>query len=1013
MQFTSSLFLIAHMAAGALALSGDGAACQLNIECLSGYCMPRTGSDKYVCWGQRRKGAAVPYVTMVSQNLYLSYKRDTKYLLYWMINVSNRLLRSTNGEAQSAASVNTTGQTTVNGLISMSTLISQHKEPVPNVIYRLFESIIQARSLVSTTFQELMGPDSDEELKRSNESHRHFINTLHSAFRILGGEEWEKTSATTSDDTEDVKQILFANKFQELSVDKEESSDEEDDVVQPHSPVAARKVSRKPKGKGKKARKYKKPKKGKKQDTLDPATDEIPIESIRIIEDSGEVGLVTDYLLAVYSTVKEWAALRAYNQSLWKEVAYEGLNSAVAGAVSNLTISMVKRTNAAIFVDFPGHDTYKIIMNTITRGNMERAQENFRLALFAVGPDGEHQSRKETAVDIKEQFLIHAYQDLRDFVLDFQANRTGKPTKAMQAKLVKWDPNFNLERATNEERVHWRRCYTIKWLYDLVNVFSSVVVQRNTVRGEKHVYEDVDWSANGPWGVHRVLFGLEEFAGDITNMAMKKPGTDITKMIYPHHVFQMQCIVDSFTVSRGWTLSALYGHMLEAPAKKGRARRDVDLFLDRQNKRVFAGYCQTVDLLKQILEKDGKMEQHKDFFEIIKIAQLDFVDFLGEHKYTTGLDTIPPSRFADHDANGLQEYSPFLCGVGLEEGLEIAYRLGIFLWESMPEPTLMIHLHNAVVQKGYLSRPIGLCATLEDLFKHTFFAQGHKPTSGFVDALLASVGQPGSRQAQAQRQAIRYRRRYAENIHQLFDLEINHIFKRHSMLTTCRRAGWDLEAIPDEELQFGSMLFFERLSRAKLLSENKLEDTVLVRKARAVGMTDEEIIDATNKLSSIANNTLEVPNEVLNKYAPEGFQIPPQARSEVLDGRDILDLAKFDILSDVAGIAPISSLNYLGVTCWLLITFGRIEEQLKEAGNPVYFEAYEGSGPWKLEKRVALALLALKGDNEESLRIVADTLNEARSGFMDFIYWEDLETEPRERESHHVDPSVGNECTVM
>lgn len=78
----------------------------------------------------------------------------------------------------------------------------------------------------------------------------------------------------------------------------------------------------------------------------------------------------------------------------------------------------------------------------------------------------------------------------------------------------------------------------------------------------------------------------------------------------------------------------------------------------------------------------------------------------------------------------------------------------------------------------------------------------------------------------------------------------------------------------------------------------------------------------------------------------------------------------------------------------------------------MYFEAYEGPGPWKLEKRVALALLALKGDNEECLRIVADTLNDARSGFMDFIYWEDLETEPREKEER-VDPSVGNECTVM
>ncbi|RYC82256.1 hypothetical protein BFJ63_vAg14848 [Fusarium oxysporum f. sp. narcissi] len=931
-----------------------------------------------------------------------------------MVGCSPNIRQSTtDGETQSAGSVNTTGQSTVNGLISMSKLISQHKEPVPNVIYQLFGSIIQARSLVSTTFQELMGPDSDEELKRSNESHRHFINTLRSAFKILGGEEWEKTSAATSDDTEDVEQILFANKFQELSVDKEgESSDEDDDVGQPQSPVAARKVSRKPRGKGKKARKYKKPKKGKKQDTKDPATDEIPIESIRIIEDNGEVGLVTDYLLAVYSTVKEWADLRAYTQSLWKEVAYEGLNSAVAGAVSNLTISMVKRTNAAIFVDFPGHDTYETTMNTITRGNMDRAQGKFRLALFALDPDGEQHSQKETALDIKEQFLIHAYQDLRDFVLDFQANRTGKPTKAMQAKISKWDPNFNLEGATNEERVDWRRCYTIKWLYDLVNVFSSIVVQRNTVRGEKHVYENVDWSASGPWGVHRVLFGLNEFAGDITSMAMKKPGTDITKMIYPHHVFQMQCIVDSFTVSRGWSLSALHGHMLEAPAKKGRARRDVDLFLDRQNKRVFAGYCQTVDLLKQILEKDGKMAQHKDFFEIIKIAQLDFVDFLGEHKYTTGLDTIPPSRFVDHNPNGLQEYSPFLCGVGLEEGLEIAYRLGMFLWERMPEPTLMIHLHNAVVQKGYLSRPVGLCATLEDLFKHTFFAQGRKPRSGFVDALLASVGQPGSRQAQAQRQAIRYRRRFAENVHQLFDLEINQIFKRNSMLTTCRRAGWNLEAIPDEELQFGSMMFFERLSRAKHVSEKELEDTVLVQKARAVGMTDKEIIEATNKLSSIANNTLEVPNEVLDRYAPEGFQFPPSAGSEALDGRDILELAKFDILSDVAGIAPISSLNYLGVTCWLLITFGRIEERLKEAGNPVYFEAYEGSGPWKSEKRVALALLALKGDNEECLRIVADTLNEARTGFMDFIYWKDLETEPREREAD-VDPSLGNECTVM
>lgn len=57
-------------------------------------------------------------------------------------------------------------------------------------------------------------------------------------------------------------------------------------------------------------------------------------------------------------------------------------------------------------------------MNTITRGDLDRTQGSFRLHLFALGPDSKRYSRKETAFDIKEQFLIHAYQDLRDFILD-------------------------------------------------------------------------------------------------------------------------------------------------------------------------------------------------------------------------------------------------------------------------------------------------------------------------------------------------------------------------------------------------------------------------------------------------------------------------------------------------------------------------------------------------------------------------------------------------------------------
>lgn len=37
----------------------------------------------------------------------------------------------------------------------------------------------------------------------------------------------------------------------------------------------------------------------------------------------------------------------------------------------------------------------------------------------------------------------------------------------------------------------------------------------------------------------------------------------------------------------------------------------------------------------------------------------------GESKYMHGLTTIPPSRFSSSNPNGLQEYSPFLCGVGM------------------------------------------------------------------------------------------------------------------------------------------------------------------------------------------------------------------------------------------------------------------------------------------------------------------------------------------------------------
>jgi hypothetical protein len=224
---------------------------------------------------------------------------------------------------------------------------------------------------------------------------------------------------------------------------------------------------------------------------------DVPVESYRIIEDKD--GLVSEYLLAVYAVVREWVELRSFAQDLWREVAYVGLNGAVAASLTSTAVAMVKQTCIAVFTDFPGHESYDTIIQTITRGDPEKAQAQFGLSLYRISACGQQTEKvQERKLDAKEHFWVHSYNDLVTFIKDFQMNRTGKPTKAMQVQLKDWSPTFDLARATDEERVSWRRLYTINWLYDLVNLFSSIVVQRNTMKGEQHVYEDVDWSPTGP-----------------------------------------------------------------------------------------------------------------------------------------------------------------------------------------------------------------------------------------------------------------------------------------------------------------------------------------------------------------------------------------------------------------------------------------------------------------------------------------------------------------------------------
>ena len=979
---------------------------------------------------------------MPVHNRYLAYKRDTSHLVYWVTNTSNNIIRTMAAAGGEPPDLfNKSGSATISQIVSMSKLIAQHIDQVPSLIYRLFNSVIDARSAIHAVFQQMAASNPDPEIEKSNASHQYFIHALTEAFDILGGQTWlANGSQKPEDGQDDIEEVLIANKFHALSLDNvqvgEDAADQEA-LVGEHenasAPAASSRQNQRSRGKGKKGKHGKKGRNQKHQMPKKVEPSAVPLESYKIIE-AGDSGLVTEYLMAVYELLRECIDLRAYLQGIWRDVAYEKLNSAIGGAVSNMAVSMIKRSASAMFVEFPGDDSFDKVMNTITRGDPDKAQGMFQLDLHSIDKgDGSIKKVRGVDVDVREQFFIHTFHHLLDFVKDYQATRSGKPTKRMLTEIDDWDPRLDLSRATNIDRIKWRRAYIINWLYDLVNVFSSVVVQRNTLKGQHHAYEKVDWSIQGPWNEHRRLFGLNEFAGFITSLAMQKPGTNIESKISVHHVFQLQCIVDAWTVSRGWSISGLKGHIIRTPPRHFCPRRDVDLFLDRENQRFGRGILQAVEMVKPLLERDsmlhGQPNRHKAHCGILEDFQFDFVNWLSESKYMYGLKTIPPSRFSNSNSNGLWEYSPFLCGVGLMEGLELAYLVNMVIWDRIPEPFLLVHLHNMLVQKGYIAKPVGLFASLEEMLPTSFFVDGKAPVTNFDQALTARIDQTGGRRARFERRGIRSNvARSAVDIHGLLDLSANRFFTTKSNLVLYRQAEWDVDRIPDTEVSWPSLLAMSRLSSVKQITDpltgaRTLQENDIVKRARAAGINDADLIWIASSVGQLSTKE-PIPSAILENL-PEGYSMgsldaPLLKKSSpgILSGRDLLTFVKQDVLDDVCGSRPLSSLNLVWVLARFLMLFMQVEDRLKELRNPLWIEAYERpDSSLKWEKRVTLAVMALSESSrhhgqEECLRVMAAEFEKSRMGWMQHIYWDDLATSKEVRGRAEEDEEPADDVCV-
>jgi hypothetical protein len=237
----------------------------------------------------------------------------------------------------------------------------------------------------------------------------------------------------------------------------------------------------------------------------------------------------------------------------------------------------------------------------------------------------------------------------------------------------------------------------------------------------------------------------------------------------------------------------------------------------------------------------------------------------------------------------------------------------------MPEPLCVIHLHNMLVKKGYISNGIGLYSSLEQVFRKSFFLDGKVPNFDFHVSFIETC----TRRDSFRRRTIRRNAtRAAESLHDFLSTDIKRFFTDQSLLGVYREAEWAPDRIPSEKVDLGSALGMIRLGQTKIVTDQAtgkkvLADTPLTTRARAEGLTDEEMLKMSELTKSITEQS--IPPKTLASFpVPEGFTLATnnsfrKAHQRHLESTEILGLLKCDIVNDVSGdMKPMSSKYNLG-----------------------------------------------------------------------------------------------------
>ena len=319
-----------------------------------------------------------------------------------------------------------------------------------------------------------------------------------------------------------------------------------------------------------------------------------------------------------------------------------------------------------------------------------------------------------------------------------------------------------------------------------------------------------------------------------------------------------------------------------------------------------------------------------------------------------------------------------------------------------------------LLEEGYLDdeyrSEIYLFTTLRKIFADYWFIDGKAPKCDYSEALEARMYLMMARSKDSARpDQNHYSQQTAFEIQEEFDFQTYWPLHCKSHLVLYREAGWIPERIRDADLYLPSTVGLLRLGQSKSLmdpgtGERKLEDTQLVKQARALGTSESSLIGLTDLFRSRRSRDSK---ECEDGLASAARKIVPglskdsdagdflrQLKQRTGDGKydlegvDLLRLIKLDIEVDVAGLRPLSDINYMWITFKIMMVWKEMEDRLCAARNRLYIRAYEERPREDDWKRGDLANLAMRARDDECLRIMAECIKQNNTAFAASFFWE-------------------------